>query len=267
MSALAKEAALVVSDVSVHFAGLKACSDISFHIVKGETLAVIGPNGAGKTTLVNAITGAVAVQPGGSIRLATKRGQRDISKMRPDLIVQSGLVRTFQNVLLIQHLSVRENVLLGRYVHQRSGILGNMLALPSAMREKRAHEARVDEILEILSLSAYADLTVSELAYGVRKRIELARALAMEPTVLLLDEPVAGMSREERNEMAVFVARAKEARPHMAVLLIEHDMKFVMSLAARVLAMTAGKIIAIGLPEEIQQNQLVLEAYLGPAEE
>lgn len=259
--------ALSVRDISVRFSGLLACSSVSFDIAPGETLAIIGPNGAGKTTLVNALTGAVKFEPGGSVRLASANGPVDISRLRPDQIVKLGLVRTFQNVLLVPHLTVRENVLLGRYVHQSSGILGTMIGLPAARSEQRRHAELVDAILEELGLTRVAGQVVSELAYGVRKTIELARALAMEPATILLDEPVAGMSREERSRMIEFVTAARRTRPQMAVLLIEHDMHFVMSLADRVLAINAGTVIATGTPDEIQKNPLVLEAYLGPADD
>jgi len=256
--------ALSVRDISVRFSGIQACSNVSFDIDKGETLAIIGPNGAGKTTLVNAITGAVSVEAGGSVVLYGDEGvAQELVAMRPDLIVQLGMIRTFQNVLLIPNLSVRDNVMLGRYVHQRTGIFRNMLGSAPTRRERAAHRARVDEILDGVGLLAYAASDPSELAYGLKKRVELARALASEPQILLLDEPVAGMSLEERKEMAELVRLTRRSRRDMAVLLIEHDMRFVMSLADRVMAINQGRVLATGTPAEIQAHPLVREAYLG----
>jgi branched-chain amino acid transport system ATP-binding protein len=255
--------ALVVRNISVRFSGILACSDVSFEIHPGETFAVIGPNGAGKTTLVNAITGAVRAERGGSIQLSAGGTVHDLLHLRPDRIVRLGLIRTFQNVVLIPGLSVRENVMVARYVHQRSGIVRNMLGTPGARREAAEHAQIVDGILDSMGLSKFANSSVTQLAYGLRKRVELARALALQPRVLLLDEPVAGMSLEERSEMAAYIRLAQQSSTDLAVLLIEHDMRFVMSLADRVLAMNYGAVLAVGTPEEIQNEPQVLEAYLG----
>jgi len=254
---------LDVENVTVQFGGLRACEDVSFHVNQGELFAMIGPNGAGKTTVVNAITGVYSPNPGAGIRFNDHLGEtHDLLERKPHDIVALGIARTFQNLALFDALTVLENLMLGRYVHSNIGILrGGLFAGPALKDELRQREV-VERIIDLLEISRYRNEPVGELAYGVRKRLELGRALAQEPHLILLDEPMAGQNLEEKQDMVRFIADVR-AELGTTMLLIEHDMGVVMSIAERIMVLNFGQMIGIGTPAEIQDNPDVVAAYLG----
>ena len=259
-AALAGDVPLLAFDqVTLRFGGVTALSDVSFDVRAGELLAVIGPNGAGKTSIFNCLSG-VYRPTAGAIRF---RGER-IDRASPVSIARRGVARTFQNLALFHDLTVLDNVLLGRHALMSTGYLAAALWLGKAKREELEHRARCEEILELLELESYRFAHVATLPYGVRKRLELARALAMEPTLLLLDEPVAGMNQEESEDMARFILEIRREFG-VAVLLVEHDMHLVMDLADRVLALDFGRVLRVGTPDDVRGDAAVIEAYLGGA--
>jgi branched-chain amino acid transport system ATP-binding protein len=249
--------ALEVHDVSLRFGAVWALADVTFDVADGELFAVIGPNGAGKTSLFNLLS-RVYDPTTGWIRCFG----RDMAGLRPHHLARAGVARTFQNLGLFPQSSVVDNVLVGRGHLMRSGSVRAGLMVPSARREERRHRAAAMAALEFVGLDAVASRPVGLLPYGVQKRVELARALAMEPRLLLLDEPVAGMSRTERSEI-VDLVRAVHAERAMAILLVEHDMGVVMGLAQRVLVLDFGRPISLGTPAQIQADPAVIRAYLG----
>ena len=252
----APAARLVCDSVTLRFAGLTALQDVSFAAEPGELLAVIGPNGSGKTSLLNCVSGVVAPQRGrvelnGVSLVGSRRRSADV-----------GVARTLQSLGLFAGLTVLDNVLVGRHRHMRGGFLAGALWLGRASREEHEQRAACALILERLDLIDHAATVVSLLPYGVQKRVELARALAMQPRLLLLDEPVAGMNADEIAEMARTL-RELRRRERLTVVLVEHDMPFVMGLADRVLVLDFGSVIAVGTPAQVQRDERVLAAYLG----
>jgi branched-chain amino acid transport system ATP-binding protein len=256
------------TDVRLQFAGVKAIDGVSFEVGRHELFAIIGPNGAGKTSIFNVISGVYRPQAGRVVFNPESKAPLDrdndvdITGMRPHRVAAMGIARTFQNVELFQHLTVLENLMLGRHHHIRYGPLSAVIWLGRAHREEIANRAVVEDIVDFLELEAWRRLPVGLLPYGVQKRVELGRALAMQPKLLLLDEPVAGMNLEETEDMARFILDIRDELA-IPIILVEHDMGLVMDLADRVLVVDFGVPVATGVPAEIQHNPDVIRAYLG----
>jgi branched-chain amino acid transport system ATP-binding protein len=251
------EPILQVDDVHLSFAGIRALRAVSFDVGAGELFAIIGPNGAGKTSLFNCLSGLYRPQRG-SIRFLG----RQLVGAKPDRIARAGIARTFQNIELFENLTVLDNLMLGRHVHVAYGTPSALLWLGKARREESSHRRMVEDIVDFLEIEPYRRQPVGVLPYGIKKRVELGRALAMEPKLLLLDEPVSGMNVEETEDMARFILDIREELA-IALVLVEHDMGVVMDLADRVLVLDFGIPIALGTPAEIQHHPDVIRAYLG----
>jgi ABC-type branched-subunit amino acid transport system ATPase component len=246
---------LAVEDVTVTFGGLTALDEVSLTVEPGSTHAVIGPNGAGKSTLLNVLTGVYRASAG-----RVRYGETTLTGLRPPRIAALGVSRTFQNLALSPASTVAENLLLGRHRLSKAGFVSAGLGLPGARREQAEQRRIVSGIAELMDLDL--EMPLAALAYGDRKRVELARALCAEPTLLLLDEPVAGMNANESQRMATTIAQVRKTLG-ISIILVEHDMAFVMGLADRVTVLDFGRRIAHGTPEEVQRDAEVLRAYLG----
>ena len=252
-----------VDKLSISFGGLKALQDISFEVNKGEIFAIIGPNGAGKTTLFNCING-IYKPDSGNVLFKEKK----IHGKKPDKIARLGIARTFQNIELFSHMNTMENIMLGRHIYIRTGIShgATMWGRRSyAGKEEITHRRKVEEIIDFLDLQSVRNKFVGGLPYGIQKLIELGRALALEPELLLLDEPCAGMNSEEKQDM-IFWIKDIQDELGITMLLIEHDMNMVMDISDRILVLNFGKSITEGTPQEVQRHPEVLKAYLGEDE-
>lgn len=252
-----REKILEVRGLGIDFGGLTAVNDLDLDIYQGEIYGLIGPNGAGKTTVFNMLT--KVYQPSrGTIKLC---GQ-DMAKLNPVTANIAGIARTFQNIRLFTKLTVLDNVKVGMHNSIHYGLLSSVLRLPSYYRQEKESDEKAMELLRILGLDGYADTEAGNLPYGAQRRLEIARALATEPKLLLLDEPAAGMNPQETEEL---MAMIRKVRDHfrISVLLIEHDMKLVMGICERITVLNFGQLLAQGLPSEIQSNKEVIRAYIG----
>lgn len=248
---------LEVKDIHLSFKGVKAIDGVSFHVDDGELFAIIGPNGAGKTSLFNSINQVYHPQEGDILW----KGE-SLMGLKPNRTAERGIARTFQNIALYPHMTVLENILTGRHVRMKSGWLAGSFWVGKAKKEELENREIVEAIIDFLEIEQWRKYPVGLLPYGIQKRVELGRALAMDPELLMLDEPVAGMNLEETEDMARFILDVQDEL-EIAMVLVEHDMGLVMDIADRVLVVDFGKLIAVGPPSEVQQNSNVIKAYLG----
>ncbi len=260
---MAEDTPILAADhVSLRFGGVRALTDVSFHVRQGEIFSIIGPNGAGKTSMVNCISGRYRPTEG---RISF-RGQ-DITRLGPNRRAGIGIGRTFQNLALFGQMSVLDNIMVGRHHLLKTGFLRGMLYwFRGAQQEELAHRREVEEIIDFLEIQHVRKAPAGTLPYGLRKRVELARAIALKPRLILLDEPMAGMNLEEKEDMARYIVDLNEEWG-MTVLMIEHDMGVVMDISHRVMVLDFGRVIAAGTPDEVMAHPQVRRAYLGEAED
>lgn len=248
---------LVVENATLSFGGLRALNDVSLHVNQGELVSIIGPNGAGKTSLLNCISGFYHPQSG---RLQFEG--HDLTHASPHTVTRYGVARAFQNIELFTGHTVLENLMLARHTYTNYGLLANLWVYGKAMKIAVENRKVIEEVIDFMELEAYRKALVGDLPYGVRKRVEVARALSLSPRLLLLDEPMAGMTLEEKEDMVRFILDIREERG-TTIILIEHDLGVVMDISERLYVLDFGQVIASGTPQEVSQNPRVQEAYVG----
>lgn len=267
------ESLLEITELSLRFGGVKALTGVNVTVESGTIHSIIGPNGAGKSSLLNCVSGLYKATAG-EIMLQTQsnqsgttagHGTKDLSKLPPHKIARLGVARSFQNIELFDQLSVLDNIMLGRHIHIKKDPFIAMFWFGPAKRQEIRQRELVEEVIHLLKLQEYRNQPVGALAYGIQKRVELGRALAMQPALLLLDEPMAGMNVEEKEDMARYILDIHELAG-LTVVLIEHDMSVVMDISNRVTVLDFGKVIGEGTPDEVMANPKVIEAYLGAGE-
>lgn len=251
---------LAAEQLGVRFGGIRAVDGVSFSVQPGEIFTIVGPNGAGKTTIFNLISRIYAPSSGRLYFSGT-----DITTIPPHRIAALGIARTFQNIELFEHASVLQNLLVGRHVHKRSKLFSELLFLPSVRRAEQVHRQRAEEVIDLLELQHYRDQIVANLPYGVRKVVELARALCTQPKLLLLDEPASGLNVEETEDMAYWIEDIQQELG-ITIIMVEHDMGLVARVSDRVLALADGRVLAQGSAREVQSDPAVVQAYLGSEE-
>ncbi|MBV9251419.1 MAG: ABC transporter ATP-binding protein [Acetobacteraceae bacterium] len=244
-------------DISIRFGGIRAVDSVSFEVEQGEVFSIIGPNGAGKTTIFNLISRIY--QPTGG-RLVFR--DQDITRVPAHRIASLGIARTFQNIELFSNATLLENLLIGRHCHAHTGVVEQLFFLPNARRDELAHREKVEDVIEFLGLARYRDTLIASLPYGVRKVVELGRALCIEPKLLLLDEPSSGLNVEETEGMGFWIEDIKKDLG-ITVIMVEHDMNLVRQVSDRVMALNYGKVLALGTPAEVQSHPEVVRAYIG----
>ncbi|WP_375749290.1 ABC transporter ATP-binding protein [Vibrio sp. HN007] len=249
---------LQVNDISLAFGGVKALTDVSFHVNEKEIFSIIGPNGAGKTSMLNCISGRYTPNKGSVVFNGD-----DVTKRTPSQRAELGLGRTFQNLALFSHMSVLDNIMVGRHhLLKNNFVTGPLYWFSNTQKEEMAHRKYVEDVIDFLEIQHIRKATAGTLSYGLRKRVELARAIALRPKLLLLDEPMAGMNLEEKEDMARYIMDLNEELD-ITIIMIEHDMGVVMDISNRVLVLDFGKHVATGVPEEVMENPHVKRAYLG----
>lgn len=252
---------LQAGSVSLAFGGVQALRGVDLTVRQGSIHAVIGPNGAGKTSLLNCISGLYRPQQG-SIHFNDGTATHDLMTARPSVIARLGIARTFQNIELFRHMTVLQNLMLGRHVHMKNRLLPSLWYFGPARRQEIANRELVEEVIDLMEIQASRNQPVGALAYGVQKRVEMGRALCMQPSLLLLDEPMAGMNAEEKEDMARFILDVNQLAG-VTVVLIEHDMGVVMDISDTVSVLDFGELVTSGTPDEVSSNRRVIEAYLG----
>jgi len=248
---------LIVENVSLSFGGVRALNEISLRVDPGQIFAIIGPNGAGKTSLLNCINALYRPQEG-----RIMYGEVDLVKSPPYRLPRLGIARAFQNIELFSHMSVLDNLMLGRHIYMKKNLLSALLYWGAAQREEIEHRRFVEYVIDLLEIQSIRKATVGSLAYGLQKRVELGRALSLNPSLILLDEPMAGMNSEEKEDMARYILDISEEWG-ITVVLIEHDMGVVMDISDQVAVLEFGRLIAVGSPAEVRSNPEVIRAYLG----
>lgn len=248
---------LDVRDLSVNFGGVKAVDGVSFDVRRGEVFTIVGPNGAGKTTVFNLISRIYDPTSGSMVFEG-----RDFTNVAPHRVAGMGIARTFQNIELFEHATVLQNLLIGRHPHRTTNLFSELLFLPGVRKAERDHREKVEAVIDLLDLQGYRNQFIMNLPYGIRKVVEIARALCTEPTLLLLDEPSSGLSVEETEDVSFWIDDIKNDLG-VTIIMVEHDMGLVADVSDRVMAMNEGKLLAMGTPAEVQANPDVQRAYLG----